>query len=74
MSTSSHPLPSRRLLSALVLGAIALVSATVAWAASPPRMADETSYDALTYTAWGRQNNLSGAQSILGRIATTRHT
>ena len=62
MSTSSHSLPSRRLLSAVVLGAIALVSATVAWAASPPRMADETSYDALTYSAWGRQNSLSGAE------------
>ncbi|HZT45306.1 MAG TPA: hypothetical protein VFA24_03920 [Gaiellaceae bacterium] len=24
-------------------------------------MADETSYDALTYSTWGRQNNLSGA-------------
>jgi hypothetical protein len=25
-------------------------------------MADETSYDALTYSAWGRQNSLSGAE------------
>lgn len=49
-------------MSALVLAAIALVSATVAWAAAPARMADETSYDVLTYSAWGRQNSLSGAE------------
>jgi hypothetical protein len=59
------PLPfsrSRRLAAFLALASASLVSATAAGAAPPPRMADETSYDALTYSAWGRQNNVSGAQ------------
>jgi hypothetical protein len=39
-----------------------LVSITAAAAAPPPKMADDTSYDVLTYSAWGRQNNVSGAE------------
>jgi hypothetical protein len=62
MSTTVQFLSCRRLASALALGAISLVSATVGWAAAPPRMADESSYDVLTYSAWGRQNGLSGAE------------
>ncbi len=63
MPTPLQALVSRgRLASVLALASISLVSATIAGAASPPRMPDESSYDALTYSAWGRQNNLSGAQ------------
>jgi len=39
-----------------------LVAAAAAAAAPPPKMADDTSYDVLTYSAWGRQNNVSGAE------------
>ena len=46
----------------LVFVAATLVFATAAVAAAPLKMADEASYDVLTYSAWGRQNNLSGAE------------
>jgi hypothetical protein len=52
----------RFLSSAPVLILIALISAAIATAAAAPGMADESSYDVLTYSAWGRQNDLSGAQ------------
>jgi hypothetical protein len=45
--------------------ALAFASAAVALpaaAASPPWMSDESSYDVLTYSAWGRQNGLTGAE------------
>jgi hypothetical protein len=51
-----------RVVPALALTAVSLVAATLAAAAAPPKMPDESSYDVLTYSAWGRQNNLSGAQ------------
>ena len=49
---------------ALTASALALtaVSATTAAAAAAPWMYDESSYDVLTYSAWGRQNEISGAQ------------
>jgi hypothetical protein len=53
---------SGSLAAAVALVLVSLASATFAGAASPPRMADETSYDVLTYSAWGRQNDVSGAQ------------
>jgi hypothetical protein len=56
------PLPLTRLAATLALVAASLVSVTAAGAAAPPKMADETSYDVLTYSAWGRQNNISGAE------------
>lgn len=39
----------------------ALAAATSVGAATAPRIADEKVYDALTYSAWGRVNKLSGA-------------
>ena len=47
---------------ALVVVTAVLAAAAAAGAAAPPRMADQTSYDVLTYSAWGRQNNVSGAE------------
>jgi hypothetical protein len=52
----------RRLVAALAVATASLVAATSAGAAPPPKMADDTSYDVLTYSAWGRQNNVSGAE------------
>jgi hypothetical protein len=51
-----------RVVPALALAAVLLVPATLAAAAAPPKMPDESSYDVLTYSAWGRQNQLSGAE------------
>jgi hypothetical protein len=48
-------------LAALTLVA-ALAGVAVASAAPPPWMPDEGSYDVLTYSAWGRQNGLTGAE------------
>jgi hypothetical protein len=48
-------------LAALTL-VIALATAAGALAASSPWMYDEQSYDVLTYSAWGRANQVSGAQ------------
>lgn len=39
----------------------ALVTATTAGAGPAPKMEDEKVYDVLTYSAWGRKNDLSGA-------------
>ncbi len=44
----------------LVLAALSVVAA--ASAGPPPWMYDENSYDVLAYSAWGRTNNVSGAQ------------
>lgn len=46
----------------LALIITSLVAAAAASAAPPPKMADDASYDVLTYSAWGRQNNISGAE------------
>jgi hypothetical protein len=62
MPTSSRFRVCRRSAAAFLLATISLASAAVAGAAGAPKMADETSYDAITYSAWGRQNNLSGAE------------
>jgi hypothetical protein len=63
MSIRLPSLPARgRVVPALALAAVSLVPATLAAAAAPPRMPDESSYDVLTYSAWGRQNSLSGAE------------
>ncbi len=52
----------------VVLAATWLVSATLGTAAPSPWMYDESSYDVLTYSVWGRQNHVSGAQCTgLGR-------
>jgi hypothetical protein len=48
-------------LGALILVA-ALASIAAASAAPLPWMYDESSYDVLTYSAWGRQNQISGAE------------
>lgn len=54
---------SRRLVAAAaLLVAVSSLLATSAFAAAPATMADETSYDVLTYSAWGRQNGVTGAQ------------
>lgn len=50
-----------RLVPALALALAALASTATAAVAAAPKMADETVYDALTYSAWGRLNQLSGA-------------
>lgn len=57
------PRSHRRIATAFAIVLVAAVAATaVATAATPaPKMADEDSYDALTYSAWGRRNHLSGA-------------
>lgn len=44
----------------LVLAALSVVAA--ASAGPPPWMSDESSYDVLTYSAWGRENGLTGAE------------
>ncbi|HST24786.1 MAG TPA: hypothetical protein VLJ76_02240 [Gaiellaceae bacterium] len=44
----------------VVLAALSVVAA--ASAGPPPWMSDESSYDVLTYSAWGRQNGLTGAE------------
>jgi hypothetical protein len=44
----------------LVLAALSVVAA--ASAAPPPWMYDESSYDVLTYSAWGRVNQISSAE------------
>ena len=62
MPTSSRLPVRRRSAAALFLASISLATAAVAGAAGAPKMADETSYDALTYSAWGRQNALTGAE------------
>ena len=53
---------SRRFaLAALTLLAVCAAVAAAS-AAPPPWMYDEKSYDVLTYSAWGRQNQISGAK------------
>ncbi len=62
MATDLHsPLTRGRRAAVFALAALALVTATSAGGAPSLTMPDEDSYDVLTYSAWGRQNNLSGA-------------
>ncbi len=49
----------------------AVAAVAVASAAPPPWMSDESSYDVLTYSAWGRQNALTGAECTgIGKAGT----
>jgi hypothetical protein len=50
----------------------ALSFAAAASAGPPPWMSDESSYDVLTYSAWGRQNGLTGAECTGIGVARSR--
>ncbi len=53
---------ARRWFALAALTLVAAVAVAAASAAPPPWMSDESSYDVLTYSAWGRQNGLTGAE------------
>ncbi len=66
---------TRRRARPFALAALTLVAAVAAVAAasaaSPPSMSDESSYDVLTYSAWGLQNGLTGAECTgIGKAST----
>ena len=60
--TTTRRRASRRFALAALTLVAAVAAVAVASAAPPPWMSDESSYDVLTYSAWGRQNGLTGAE------------
>src|SRR5581483_2770801 len=60
--TTTRPRARLRFALAALTLAAAVAAVAAASAAPPAWMPDESSYDVLTYSAWGRQNGLTGAE------------